>query len=97
MVSEEENSIMHKSHSKPSLAEEAAAAAKAAAAAAADVAQTSREILTSKTEGGIWVEFCLFYCMNLYPKYLSPYYLFFFFFLFLSPRVSWLMVNSLQS
>ncbi|KAL2515755.1 Peroxisomal membrane protein PEX14 [Forsythia ovata] len=46
----EEEGLQKKYKVKPSLAEEAAAAAKAAAAAAADVAQTSQEMLISKTE-----------------------------------------------
>lgn len=49
---EEENDLVKKIDSKPSLAEEAAAAAKAAAAAAADVAKASQEMLNSRNEGG---------------------------------------------
>uniref|UniRef100_A0A2N9IXK3 Peroxisomal membrane protein PEX14 n=1 Tax=Fagus sylvatica TaxID=28930 RepID=A0A2N9IXK3_FAGSY len=52
VVLEEENDLVKKIDSKPSLAEEAAAAAKAAAAAAADVAKASQEMLNSRNEGG---------------------------------------------
>ena len=68
IVLEGENDIVQKSNSKPSLAEEATAAAKAAAAAAADVAKTSQEILTSKIEGGIRMEFSLFYSVKFHPS-----------------------------
>ncbi|GMY24935.1 peroxisomal membrane protein PEX14 [Fagus crenata] len=51
VVLEEENDLVKKIDSKPSLAEEAAAAAKAAAAAAADVAKASQEMLNSRNEG----------------------------------------------
>jgi len=50
VVLEEENDLVKKIDSKPSLAEEAAAAAKAAAAAAADVAKASQEMLNSRNE-----------------------------------------------
>ncbi|XP_059643794.1 peroxisomal membrane protein PEX14-like [Cornus florida] len=46
----EEEDLVKKTNSTPTLAEETAAAAKAAAAAAADVARASQEMLTSKTE-----------------------------------------------
>ncbi|KAK4568602.1 hypothetical protein RGQ29_004140 [Quercus rubra] len=50
VVLEEEDDLVKKIDSKPSLAEEAAAAAKAAAAAAADVAKASQEMLNSRNE-----------------------------------------------
>ncbi|KAF3437035.1 hypothetical protein FNV43_RR19788 [Rhamnella rubrinervis] len=50
VVLEDEDGIVKKTDSRPSLAEEAAAAAKAAAAAAADVAKASQEMLISKNE-----------------------------------------------
>lgn len=80
------------------MAEEAAVAAKAAAAAAADLALTSREILSSKSEGGIKMEFSLFYCMNLYPKhFLIIIYIFFLFHYLFSISSFLMMVNGLQS
>lgn len=62
VVLEDEDGIVKKTDSKPSLAEEAAAAAKAAAAAAADVAKASQEMLTSKNEGVIAILFGLSCC-----------------------------------
>ncbi|KAK9278674.1 hypothetical protein L1049_028248 [Liquidambar formosana] len=58
VVSEEENEndLVMKTNSKPSLAEEAAAAAKAAAAAAAEVAKASQEMLNSKNEERRYLE-----------------------------------------
>jgi peroxin-14 len=53
----EENDLVEKTDSKPSVAEEAAAAAKAAAAAAADVAKASQEMLRSRNEGGFMLGF----------------------------------------
>ncbi|KAM3751696.1 hypothetical protein ACB098_04G129500 [Castanea mollissima] len=50
VVLEEDDDLVKKIDSKPSLAEEAAAAAKAAAAAATDVAKASQEMLNSKNE-----------------------------------------------
>lgn len=57
---EEEDDNVKKTNLKPSLAEEAAAAAKSAAAAAVDVARASQELLNSKNEGGIMIEFLSF-------------------------------------
>jgi peroxin-14 len=59
-VLEEEDDNVKKTNLKPSLAEEAAAAAKSAAAAAVDVARASQELLNSKNEGGIMIEFLSF-------------------------------------
>ena len=57
---EEEDDNVKKTNLKPSLAEEAAAAAKSAAADAADVARASQELLNSKDEGWIMIEFLSF-------------------------------------
>lgn len=50
VVLDEEEDLVKKTKSRPSLSDEATAAAKAAAAAAADVARASQEMLVSKTE-----------------------------------------------
>lgn len=49
-MSDEENDVLKKTNTGPSLAEETAAAAKSAASAAADVAKASQEMLNSKVE-----------------------------------------------
>ncbi|KAL0364581.1 UNVERIFIED_CONTAM: Peroxisomal membrane protein PEX14 [Sesamum angustifolium] len=50
---EEEEGLLKKNNGKPNIAEEAAAAAKVAAAAAADVAEASRQMLTTKSEASV--------------------------------------------
>lgn len=53
VVSEEDEDLVKKTNSKPSVAEESASAAKAAAAAAADVARASQEMLITKNGGAL--------------------------------------------